>query len=527
MGEDPADDIRSLEYRWRERGALDADDQANLVNSWLLLEDLDRALELATRFARESQDSIAAEALVLRVRALEDPNGADRLWQQRLQSPHAGRATFRHYADYLALTDRRAAALEAAFAGLRQPADGSTNLLATAARIALSVPDLDPAAFRARFSAAVQLELGGPTMRPSRRRNPAPLRVGILGCSLHFHPIIGFIAPLIRGLDRRRFSVRVYSAGSIRDDYQSALRSLSDQWLDVAALETPQLVERLRAEQLDVLVELDNHTRDNRLTALAQRVAPVQISLFGMNQTTGLEAIDYRITDGVVDPPGTDSAYTERLLRLPSCHLAYLPFGPLSRVPPAPALRGGRVRIGVFNSWHKIGGGEIALWASLLQKLDRLQLVVAGFDDGVARLRLQRQLAAAGITADRVEIHPFIEQSRFWSLVQSVDLALDSYPWGGGATTATVLSLGVPLLTRTGPRAASRISASMLLALDMGHWVLPVEADVRGRIAELAADPLRLDSLRRPLQDAFIARFCQPEPYAAAIAELLERICNP
>jgi protein O-GlcNAc transferase len=153
--------------------------------------------------------------------------------------------------------------------------------------------------------------------------------------------------------------------------------------------------------------------------------------------------------------------------------------------------------------------------------VDRLQLVVAGFDDGVARLRLQRQLAAAGIAAERVEIHPFIEQSRFWSLVQSVDLALDSYPWGGGATTAAVLSLGVPLLARTGPRAASRISASMLLALDMGDWVLPVEADVRGRIAELAADPLRLDSLRRPLQDAFVARFCQPERYAASIAELL------
>jgi predicted O-linked N-acetylglucosamine transferase (SPINDLY family) len=363
-------------------------------------------------------------------------------------------------------------------------------------------------------------------MQPPRQRNPGPLRVGILGCSLHFHPILSFIAPLVRGLDRQRFSVRVYSAGTLRDEYQNALRGLSDQWLDVAALETPQLVERLRAEELDVLIEVDNHTRDNRLAALAKRVAPVQISLLGLNQTTGLEAIDYRITDAVVDPPGTESGYTERLLRLPSCHLAYLPFGSFARVPPAPALHSTRVRIGVFNSWHKIDGAEIALWASLLRKIDRLQLVVAGFDDGVARLRLQRQLAAAGIAAERVELHPFLEQSRFWSLVQSVDLALDSYPWGGGATTAAVLSLGIPLLTRTGPRAASRIGASMLLALGMGDWVLPADADVAGRVAELAADPLRLDSLRRPLQDAFAARFCHTEAYEASMAELLERICT-
>lgn len=527
VGEDPADDIRALESHWRRHGALSTTDQAHLVNSWLLLGELGRALELAARFAREAQGSIAAEALVLRLRALDDPVGADESWRARLTSPDAGWAAFQHYAEYLALTDRRAAALDAALHGLSRHPDRSTNLLSTAARIALSVPDLDPEAFRTRFSEAVRRELGAPTQPPSRQAGSrSPLRVGILGCSLHFHPILGFVAPLLRGLDRKRFSLRVYSAGVIRDAYQAALRGLSDEWLDVAELQVPQLVDRLRADRLDVLIELDNHTRDNRLAALAQRVAPVQISLFGMNQTTGVEAIDYRITDGVVDPPGSETAYTERLLRLPSCHLGYVPFGELPPVPPAACLQSARLRMGVFNSWHKIGGGEVALWASLLEKLGGLQLVVAGFDDGVARLRLQAQLGAARIAPDRIEIHPFIEQSRFWSLVQSVDFALDSYPWGGGATSASILSLGVPLLTRTGPRAASRVSASMLLALDMGRWVLPVQADVLERIVELTADRAALDALRRPLQQRFIERFCQPEAYAASYADALEQACS-
>ncbi|MBV8030415.1 MAG: hypothetical protein JO035_02795 [Betaproteobacteria bacterium] len=507
---------------WRQHGALDPEGQMHLVNSWLLLGEPARALELATRFFRESPGSIDAEALMLRVRALDDLDGADSAWRQHLESPRAGRRAFRHYAEYLALTDRRARALEASFAGLACPAEDSVNLLASAARIALSVRGLDPVAFRARFSAAVQRELGAPTPAPKRPRRSGALRVGILGSSLHFHPIMGFISPLVRGLDRRRFSVRIYSAGSIRDGHQDALRNLSDQWLDVAALETPQLVERLRREDLDLLVELDNHTRENRLAALAQRVAPVQISLFGLNQTTGLEAIDYRITDEVVDPAGSESSYTEKLLRLTSCHLAYLPFEPVPRVGGAPSRHGGPVRMGLFNSWHKIGDDEISLWISLLRKHDRLQLVVAGFDDGVANLRLRRQLSAAGIAPERVEIHPFLEEHRFWSLVQSVDFALDSYPWGGGATSAAVLSLGVPLLTRIGPRPASRISASMLLALDMGRWIVPVEKDIAGRIAELVSDPAQLDSPRRGLQDAFAARFCEPEPYAAKMGSLLE-----
>ena len=131
VGEDPEDDLRQLESRWRDQGALEPEDQADLVNSWLLLGDLDRALAFAERFAAESPASVAVQALRLRVQYLRNPEEADEGWAQRLHRPATGRQDFRQFADYLALTGRRAAALEAAFEGLKRPRDGLTNLLAT------------------------------------------------------------------------------------------------------------------------------------------------------------------------------------------------------------------------------------------------------------------------------------------------------------------------------------------------------------------------------------------------------------
>lgn len=473
IGENPAADIRWLE-RVQQQRPLSTEEASLLVNLYLLIEELDHARALNEHFSRIYSDSLEFDYLRIRMALLDDPANALAEASRCVQTGHL---PLSRHVELLDLEGLHSESLRLLSDRMCEPLSTSeaVALFNRMAFSALNSPTLDHVEWRPRFEACVNRHYPeNPAFRTSLPSGTGRLRIGFLGSTFHYHPMANFIAPIFRGLRKVGAEFAVFSNGNVRDVYQQRLRELAPEWHDVSSMDDASLHAFLCRQELAVLIDLDNHTRRNRLVVFAARAAPVQASLYGLNLTTGVKAMDYRICDAATDPPSVAGQFSENLLRLPESHLAY---DALTEVPKRTA-RHGRVRVGVFNHWHKIGQSQIDLFAQALRELPELQLVLVGFDDGVARHALIRRLRQHLADLDRVEMHSFVEQASFFRLAQSVDFALDSWPWGGGATTAALLNLGVPVLCWRGQRPASRIGPALLDALQRPDWFVDTVQDL-------------------------------------------------
>ena len=349
------------------------------------------------------------------------------------------------------------------------------------------------------FGAAcvVRKSAAGTAPDPSR-----PIRLGILSGDLRDHSV-GFFAESL--LEHRPPNVEavafVSSMHPASDAAWRRIRSRFDRVVDAWTLSDAALDESIRAERIDVLVELAGHTGGNRLTALASKPAPVIVSAIGYPNTTGLPAVDWRVVDSITDPPGAEAFCTERLLRLDPCFLCYRP-PDLDVAPSMPAAGPGT--FGSFNNSAKIGAECTALWARVLQAVpgSRLLVKTQTLADPAVQQAIRRRLAEGGIAEDRVElIAQASTRAEHLALYGRVHVALDSIPYNGTTTTCEALWMGVPVVALLGDRHASRVSASLLSAAGHPEWVAG-DADGFVRIAAaLAGDLPRLASIRASLRD--------------------------
>ena len=341
--------------------------------------------------------------------------------------------------------------------------------------------------------------------RPSAATDPSPdraIRLGIVSGDLRDHSV-GFFAEALlahrpAGVEAVFFPTGMSPAG---DPVASRIKGLFERTVDAWMLNDQAFDEAIRAERIDVLVELSGHTGGNRLTALASKPAPVIVSAIGYPNTTGLPAVDWRVVDSITDPPGAEAFCTERLLRLDPCFLCYRP-PDLDVAPSMPAA--GPVTFGSFNNSAKIGAECTALWARVLQAVpgSRLLVKTQTLADPAVQEVIRRRLAEGGIAGDRVElISQSSTRAEHLALYGRVHVALDSVPYNGTTTTCEALWMGVPVVAVLGDRHASRVSASLLSAAGHPEWVAD-DADGFVRIAAaLAGDLPRLASIRASLRD--------------------------
>lgn len=382
---------------------------------------------------------------------------------------------------------------------------------------------LDPVENLSRLRRMVRQQFGLP-LPPTGSVSKRPRYViGFMCSSLNRHAISTFAEPILRCLDRKKFMVIVFSSNSRNDDHTEVLRRLPDFWYDVERLNDAQLLDLVRSERVDVLVDLDNHTQRNRLWVFAQRAAPIQVALYGFNTTTGLEAMDYRLTDWVVDPPGAEDSYSEKLLRTRCCHFAFADFLPMPLPSDPPTSLSGPPAFGSFNGRNKIGATQVQRWAEILANHPGSTLDVIGFDDGLAFRRLKRWLIEAGVSTDRVQVEGRIGPLDLWPRMQAVDLAIDSWPFGGAVTTALTLRLGVPLISALGPRAVSRASASAMNDLGLNDFVCEDPSALSSLASCALADRSALRRLRNEISARFADTVGRGERVANELGELLIR----
>jgi predicted O-linked N-acetylglucosamine transferase (SPINDLY family) len=357
------------------------------------------------------------------------------------------------------------------------------------------------------------------------------LRVGYVSPDLYQHSVAFFLEPILAHHDRSRFEPIVYSDTARPDAVTARLRARAAAWHEVRGLSDDQLARRIAASEIDVLIDLAGHTAGNRMGVFARRPAPVQVSYLGYPNTTGLAAIDYRITDATADPPGdADALHTEKLLRLPRCAWCYQPSPLAPPVAPSPAMKNGFVTFGCFNALPKMNDPLLQLWAKLIASVPNARLVLKspGLKSEAAAAHVRDVLESAGLAADRFDllppVHPYAAHLASY---ETIDIALDTYPYNGTTTTCDALWMGVPVLTRAGRTHVSRVSASLLAAAGLPDWVTPTDDDYLARATRAAADIDALTALRSRLRDRMAASpLCDGQAMARAFEDALLQECR-
>ncbi len=334
---------------------------------------------------------------------------------------------------------------------------------------------------------------------PERR-----LKVGYVSADFRTHSVGYFLSAIFREHDPAAVEIFCYSGCADEDEQTSFFRSRAAEWRSIIGMSDNDLVATVRQDRIDVLVDLSGHTNGNRLAVFAQRPAPVQVTWLGYPDTTGLAAMDYRLTDAIVDPPGVaDSLSSERLIRLPDGFHCYTAPESAPHVAPLPAAELGVVTFGSFNNLVKVNGNVLDLWANLLKHVPGSRLLLKhrwlGFAD--MRVRMRDLFERRGVAHDRIELAGKLESTaEHLAAYGGVDIALDTFPYNGATTTCESLWMGVPVVTLAGDRHAARVGASLLTRVGLQDLVAESPEAYVEIAARLAADLPALSRLRAGLR---------------------------
>ena len=330
---------------------------------------------------------------------------------------------------------------------------------------------------------------------------PARLKIGYVSADFRRHAVAHFMIPVLEHHDRAAFEIHCYYNRDGGDELTQRFAELADHFVPIATMTDDELEARIRADGIDVLVDLMGHSSIPRPGVFCQRPARVQVALLGYLNTTGLTRMDFRLTDVRCDPPAiAQPLHTERLVPLPASQWCY-PGDDSHAIDLLPPFeRNGHVTFGSFNSALKVTPAACRRWAEVLLRVPGSRLVIGDIGSERKRVAIRRDIASLGVAEHRVEFAPRVPGDQYMRLYNAVDMTLDTFPYGGGTTTFDSLWMGVPVVATRGDTPVSRSAAAILAALDLEDWIAPSVGDVVDLAVARATDLEALRALRPVLR---------------------------
>jgi predicted O-linked N-acetylglucosamine transferase (SPINDLY family) len=350
-----------------------------------------------------------------------------------------------------------------------------------------------------RFAAPLMAHAVAPHANdPSPERR---IRVGYVSPDFRSHAVGAFLEPILAGHDRSRVEVVCYSDVARPDAATARMRASAGVWRDTRALDHAALAQLIRQDRIDVLVDVTLHMGGSRLLTFAHRPAPVQVTYLGYNATTGLRAIDYRLTDPHMDPPGTRTEWdVEEPVYLPETYWCYRPPAAAPEPGDSPLARNGFATFGSFNSVAKVNPAVISVWARLLHAVPSSRLLVVLSDVEDAGGPFRGAFAAQGVAPERLRFVGQLPYDQYLAHYREVDVALDPFPYAGGTTTLDALWMGVPVVTLAGRAGVERAGVTLLTNAGLPDLIATTADRYVAAAAALAGDAPRLARLRSTLR---------------------------
>ena len=331
---------------------------------------------------------------------------------------------------------------------------------------------------------------------PDRR-----LKIGYVSPDFRDHAVGRNLLPLFREHDHRPLEIFCYADVIRPDALTRRFQGHADVWRDVLGRTDDQVAELIREDRIDVLVDLALHTACNRLLVFARKPAPVQVSFAGYPGSTGLSAIEYRLTDPYLDPPSLDDPDSAaEPVRLPDSFWCFDPLTDEPAVNSLPARASGFVTFGCLNNFVKVNALVLALWARVLRAVGRSRLLLLA-PEGQFRRGIVQRLEQEGVASDRLVFVPRQPRRQYLELYHGIDLMLDTVPYNGHTTSLDALWMGVPVVTLVGGTTVGRAGLSQLTNLGLPELVAATPEEFVRIAVELAGDLPRLEVPAASLRD--------------------------
>ncbi len=334
------------------------------------------------------------------------------------------------------------------------------------------------------------------------------LKIGYVSPDFKRHPVGKFIAPIIKHHDHQKFEIYCYGEIKKVDEITEEIKASCDHWRSTLGLTDAEVIEQIKQDQIDILIDLAGHTDDNRLPIFFSKPAPIQASYLGYFATTGIPTIDYWITDHHLHPVDTEEKTSETIWRLPRCYVAYQPSPEALEVNPLPALSSEYITFGCLNNFSKLNPFLLSLWAKILQALPQSRLILKShyhnLDDPEEKQSVELFLQEQGFNLEQVELidSPTLAEDYF-ALYHRIDIHLDTFPYNGCTTTCDALWMGVPVLTLAGDRKIQRMGNSLLQAIGLGDWIAHSPEEYVNKAITFAQDLEAIAQLRTSLRERF------------------------
>ena len=337
------------------------------------------------------------------------------------------------------------------------------------------------------------------------QNSPEPnkkLKIGYVSGDFRSHSASYFTLPILKQHNHEKFDIYCYYTENRKDQVTETIKQLADHWLDCAHFSDDALAQRIREDQIDILVDLSGHTAGNRLLVFARKPAPVQVTYMGYPSTTGIKTIDYRITDYYLDPEGTIYG-PEKPLHMPADLICYMPPDNTPSVNELPAKQKGYITFGCFNHYYKLNQPLLEVWAKILQRVPNAKLLLKSkvlANDSETQHYLETQLLLLGIATERLIIEDADPVPQHLNAYHQIDIALDSHPYNGGTTTCEALWMGIPVVTWVGDIPPARVGLAHLSSLGLQELVAHTPEEYINICVNLANDWEQLNQLRQTLR---------------------------
>ncbi len=352
-----------------------------------------------------------------------------------------------------------------------------------------------------RFGKTFYSPQTGPRQGTCYATSRKKIRIGYVSPDFCMHPASRFIEPMLRFHDRDDFEICCYSNVARPDEITEKTKKLAFQWHDISHISDDQVARLIKNDEIDILVDLSGHTARNRLLVFAKKPAPIQVSYLGYPNTTGLSAIDYYLSDKMVDPAGHDRFYVEKLVRLERCFCAFMPYENSPPVNALPAQKAGHITFGSLHTLARLNEQVIDLWSKLLHTVISSRLcIIRNTLVGGVRERLYAEFETRGIPRQRIDMRNTLPPGGHLALYHDIDIALDTFPWSGHTTACESLWMGVPVVTLCGDRHAGRMVSSILSAAGVTDCIAQTPDEYIAIARQLASSPNVLQSLRQGLR---------------------------
>ncbi|WP_275287423.1 CDC27 family protein [Halomonas elongata] len=376
----------------------------------------------------------------------------------------------------------------------------------------------------------------GQTARPARpgKLYPQQLRIGLLSDGLRSHPVGKMIVRCLEHLPKGQFTLHGYTTSEVTDAFTKRIKSVTEQWYSIRHMNDDDLVCQFRDDEIDILIDLSGHNAGTRMRAVAMQPAPLIVKwVGGLINTTGVQAIDYLISDHIETPEGEDEYYTEKLIRLPDDYIVFDPPEKLPALSELPAKRNGYITLACFNNPTKLNDVTLKQWAGIMNELPDSRLLLKGrpYTSESFCERLYATLEAEGVARERLIIEGPGSNHEMLEAYSRADIALDPWPYSGGLTTCEAFIMGVPVVTLPGPTFAGRHSATHLVNAGMPELVVDSWEAYRARVIELASDLESLGTIRQHLRDVLLqSPVCDGPRFAKhftdAMRAIWQRYCD-